>query len=265
MRRSILSDPKTMASIGVRTLLWYTPLRRFTFYRYWYNFTPEQLAFFVRCINRTRKVPGDIVEVGCANGHTACFLSRHLQAAGISKDYYCIDTFDGFTARDTTFEVTRRGKKPTELGGFRSNSLKWLEYTLKRNSCKRTYGIQADIETHEFNRPISFCLVDVALYRPTLATLRKAWPMISPGGLVVVGNCKPCNSFDGAMEAFAEFTETEKITPRYVLGRLGILQKAAEKSVARRPWQPPELDAGSISLIESAIEKCEKRAVGRGA
>ena len=66
MRRWIFTDPKTKASIGIRSLLWYTPLRRFTFYRYWYNFTPEHLSFFANCLNQTRNVPGDIYELGCA-------------------------------------------------------------------------------------------------------------------------------------------------------------------------------------------------------
>jgi O-methyltransferase len=214
-----------MASISVRSLLWYTPLRRFTFYRYWYNFTPDQLSFFVQCLNQTREVPGDIFEVGCANGHTACFLNQHLQSAGIEKNYYCLDTFDGFTRRDTTFEVTVRGKKPRELGGFRSNSLRWLEYTFKQNACKRAFCVRADVESFEFQRPISFCLVDVSLYRPTAAALRGAWPKITPGGALVVANCKPGNSFDGALEAYAEFTESQKIAPRYLLDRLGFLQK----------------------------------------
>jgi O-methyltransferase len=225
MRRSILSDPKTLASIGVRSLLWYTPLRRFTFYRYWYNHTPEHLAFFIKCINQTREVPGDIFELGCSNGHTAVFLNQHLQAAEIDKHYYCLDTFDGFTPEDCAFEVQKRGKSPRHLGGFRSNRVKWLEYTLRRNHCKNTFCIKADVEGYEFDRPISFCLIDVALYRPTLAALEKIWDKLSPGGLAVISDCKTGTSFDGAMQAYREFTEAHGIQPRIFHDRLGTIQK----------------------------------------
>jgi SAM-dependent methyltransferase len=225
MRRSIFSDPKTMASIGVRSLLWYTPLRRFTFYRYWYNFTPEHLSFFVKCLNQTRDIPGDVFEVGCANGHTAVFLNQQLQAAGIAKDYYCLDTFDGFTDQDTAYEVKHRGKAPKNLGGFRSNSAKWLEYTLRRNRCKRAVCVQADVEEYQFQRPISFCLLDVALYQPTLTALEKIWQRLSPGALAVISNCKPGNCFDGAMQAYDEFTANHRIQPRILYDRLGLLQK----------------------------------------
>jgi len=232
MRRSILTDPKTMVSIAVRSLLWYTPLRRLTFYRYWYNFTPEQLAFLVNCLNQTREVPGDIFEVGCAAGHTTCFLNQHLQAAGIAKDYYCVDTFDGFTRQDTNYEVAVRGKHPKHLGGFRSNSVKWFKYTLKVNCCKRVICVQADVQSYDFAQPVSFCLLDVKLYRPTRTALEKIWPMMSPGGMIVVGDCKPNTSFDGAMEACEEFAKSQGVRPRYTLGTLGILEKSEPRARA---------------------------------
>lgn len=113
--RPISLDSRSMISNVARALLWYTPFRRFMYYRYAYNFTPEQLTFFVQCINETRDVHGDIFELGCATGHTTCFLNRHLQTAGIAKDYYCIDTFGGFTTADVAFEIEKRGKSAPTL------------------------------------------------------------------------------------------------------------------------------------------------------
>lgn len=222
--------PKRIVSSTIRSLLWYTPLRRLLFYRYTYNFTPEQLAFLVQCLNETRDVSGDVFEVGCARGHTTCFLNRHLQSSGIAKDYYCIDTFGGFTAEDVAFEITQRGKKHSDFTAFRSNSLKWFEYTLKQNRCRRTFCVRTDVQNFEFCRPISFCLLDVDLYRPTISALRRIWPMLSPGGIIVIDDCKQGNQWDGAMQAYSEFTETEKIPPRFLLDKLGLLQKVATRA-----------------------------------
>src|SRR5262249_43313572 len=147
------------------------------------------------------------------------------EAAGIDKNYYCLDTFDGFTAEDCAFEVRERGKNPRHLGGFRSNRVKWLEYTLRRNHCKRVYCVKTDVETYEFDQPMAFCLIDVALYRPTLAALERVWPMLSPGGIIVVSNCKTGTSFDGAMQAYSEFTGSHQILERVIHDRLGLLQK----------------------------------------
>jgi O-methyltransferase len=223
--RPISLDSRSMISNVARALLWYTPFRRFMYYRYAYNFTPEQLTFFVQCINETRDVRGDIFELGCATGHTTCFLNRHLQTAGIAKDYYCIDTFGGFTTADVAFEIEKRGKKRADFIGFRNNSLKRFEYTLKQNSCLRTFCVQSDVQQYEFQRPVSFCLLDVDLYQPTISALRKVWAMLSPGGMIVVDDCKPANQFDGALQAYTEFTKSERLPSRYTLDKLGILKK----------------------------------------
>ena len=223
--RPILLDPGSMISNVARTLLWYTPFRRFMYYRYAYNFTPEQLTFFVQCINETRDVRGDIFELGCATGHTTCFLNRHLQTAGIAKDYYCIDTFGGFTTADVAFEIEKRGKNRGDFTGFRNNSLKRFEYTLKQNSCRRTFCVKSDVQQYEFRRPISFCLLDVDLYQPTISALGKVWAMLSPGGIIVVDDCKPSNQFDGAMQAYTEFAESQRLPLRYTLDKLGLLKK----------------------------------------
>lgn len=223
--RPILFDSRSMISNAARALLWYTPFRRFMYYRYEYNFTPEQLAFFVQCINETRDVRGDIFDLGCATGHTTCFLNRHLQTAGIAKDYYCIDTFGGFTTADVAFEIEKRRKKRADFIGFRNNNLKRFEYTLKQNSCRRTFCVQSDVQQYDFRRPISFCLLDVDLYQPTISALRKVWAMLSPGGMIVVDDCKSANQFDGALQAYTEFTESEGLPSRYTLDKLGILKK----------------------------------------
>jgi hypothetical protein len=140
------------------------------------------------------------------------------------------DTFGGFTAEDVAFEISQRGKKRSDFTAFRSNSLKWFEYTLKQNGCRRTFCVRADVQNFEFCRPISFCLLDVDLYRPTISALRRIWPMLSPGGIIVIDDCKQGNQWDGAMQAYSEFTETEKIRPRFLLDKLGLLQKVATRA-----------------------------------
>jgi predicted O-methyltransferase YrrM len=81
------------------------------------------------------------------------------------------------------------------------------------------------VQQYDFQRPISFCLLDVDLYQPTISALRKVWPMLSPGGIIVVDDCKPANQFDGAMQAYTEFTESARLPARYMLDKLGILKK----------------------------------------
>jgi SAM-dependent methyltransferase len=197
------------------------------YYRYSYNFTPEQLSFFVSCINDTRGVDGDIFEIGCFAGQTTCFLNRHLQESGIAKDYYCIDTFKGFTSEDVALEVAERGKKWSDFTGFRVNRLKWFRYTLKQNGCHRVFCIQTDVQKYKFDRAVSFCLLDVDLYRPTLYALKNIWPLLSPGGIIVVDDCKPSNPSDGALQAYTEFTQSQTVPQRFLMDKLGLIQKGS--------------------------------------
>ncbi len=210
----------------LRYLLWYTPFRRYMFYRYRYNFSPGQLTFLVQCLDETKTVPGDIFEIGCAGGHTACFLSQHLRSLGTGKRYYCIDTFSGFTHDDVAFETEHRGKGGQDYSGFRLNSLKWFQYTLELNGCANVYPVQADANDYQFTAPVSLCILDVDLYHPTLRALENLWPNLSPGGIAVVDDCIPNNKFDGAHQAYTEFTASHGLEHNIILDKLGIIRRS---------------------------------------
>jgi O-methyltransferase len=225
------------------SVMWYTPFRRYLHYRYCYSFTPGQLSFFINCLDQTRDVPGDILEIGCAAGNTTCFLNRHLQTSGIAKNYYCIDTFSGFTPDDIAFETMNRHKKRRQFTGFRNNSLQRFQYMLRRNGCGQVRCVQTDVKKYTVSSPVSFCLLDVDLYLPTLHALRAVWPMLSPSGIIVVDDCLPKNMFDGALQAYTEFTRDAGIAPRFTLDKLGILQK---------PDLQLKYAAGKISAQNSA-------------
>jgi len=219
---------KEILAKALHSAMWYTPLRRYFHYRYMYNFTPEQLSFFIHCLNQVRDVPGDILEIGCATGNTTCFLNRHLQVSGIKKVYCCIDTFSGFTRGDIAFETVERGKNRRHLTGFRTNSLKRFKYMLKRNGCEQVKCIKADVKTCNFSSPVSFCLLDVDLYLPTLYALKAIWPLLSPGGMIVIDDCLPNDTFDGALQAYTEFARYEGISTYFMLEKLGVISKARQ-------------------------------------
>lgn len=210
-----------------KRVLWFTPLRRWLFYRYSYNFTPGQLCYLVSSITETGSVPGAIIEVGCAQGHTTVFLNKHLQSSGIVKPYLCIDTFGGFVEQDLAWEVTSRGKAElNSCDGFSINSLAWFRQTLESNGCSGVMCIQTDVKKHLFREPVSFCLCDVDLYKPTLYTLRSVWPVLSPGGIIVVDDCQDENRWDGAYQAYREFTSELGLEATVVQDKLGIIRKA---------------------------------------
>lgn len=215
----------------VRQLLLRSPLRHYALYRYEYNFTPEQLCFLCKCLGASENIDGSILEIGCAFGHTTVFLNKHLDAIGSKRKYTCIDTFSGFTSDDIQVEVAERNKNADQLRhGFSENSLNRFNMTMNFNHVDRVKGIKADVSTVDFALlgPISFCLLDVDLYRPTKNCLPKIFEQLSVGGKIVIDDCLPQNRYDGAYQAYMEFTQERGLTPMFECGKLGIITKNTE-------------------------------------
>jgi len=221
---------------GMRTLLMKTaiellyrsPFRRYALPRYTFGFTPQQLAFLCQCVERTRAVPGTVLEVGCARGYTTLFLNRFMDSAGIEKPYVCLDTFRGFLERDVAYEADRRGKNRADYRAYRVNSLRWFRGTMRASGIGRVRAIRGDAAEFDFATlgPIAFCLLDVDLYLPVHAALGRILDNLAPGGIVVVDDCDPGMAmFDGAEQAYREVAAGLPWPARIVLGKLGVLEK----------------------------------------
>jgi uncharacterized SAM-dependent methyltransferase len=70
-------------------------------------YRPSQLMELARQLLSV-KVPGAVVELGCYQGWTTCFLIEALVEHGVKRHYVCIDTFKGFTRQGTSFEYNER-------------------------------------------------------------------------------------------------------------------------------------------------------------
>ena len=210
-----------------RRAAFHTPLKRFILYRYEYNMTPEALGVLVQCITETRDVPGMIVEVGCDRGHTTAFLNRHMTACKIEKPYLCIDTFEGFVEDDIAHEIERRGKV-NDYSGFSVNSVKWFNDTMSLNGIDRVTAVKTDIKQYEFaaESQVSFALIDVDIYQPTVNALTKIYPLLAPGGIIAVDDChNHTHYYDGAAEAYQECVQSHGIAAKIEAGRIGLIRR----------------------------------------
>lgn len=195
-------------------------------HNYDYSFAPAQMAFLVDTVDRTTSVPGNIVEVGCAYGATTVFLNKHLEWSGIQKQYFAVDTFAGFTADDVAVEREYRGKADA-YERYTDVTLPLFEKTLKQNGVSSVLPIRADVNSFDFNRvaPIAFCLLDVDLYRPMRRALDEIYDRLSPGGIIVVDDCQKHDLWDGALQAYTEFTAARGLPMRVALRQFGLVEK----------------------------------------
>jgi O-methyltransferase len=211
-----------------REILFHTPLKRYFFPRYLYNFTPPQLCFLCQCIEETKYVAGSIVEVGCANGLTTVFLNKYMTCQNIEKTYNTIDTFSGFVVDDVHCEVSHRGKSEKLFKLFQVNKKKWFDWTMRVNDIKRVHSFEADINKFDIAAlgSLSFILLDVDLYRPVKKALPELYALLSPGGIMIVDDCDPLHiRWDGANQAYEEFMKELRQDGQVMHGKLGIIRK----------------------------------------
>lgn len=214
--------------ILVRSVVYATPLFRYFAPRYRSTYVPSHLCRLIDLLNQTVDIPGSIIEVGCFRGETTIWLNRHMKDLQIEKPYYALDTFGGFTDSDLAHEVTRRGKKISEIYGFASNSRSWFDKTMRLNGFDKVISIQADAAKFDYSTvaPISFALVDLDLYLPMKSALKEVFSFLSSGGILVADDCDPNTNYDGAHQAFTEFVSRYHLPLRIDLDRLGVVVKA---------------------------------------
>jgi len=209
----------------LKNLVYRSPLARLTCPRYIYNMEPTQLGFLASCVDRTRELPGPILEVGCFVGATTIWLNMHMNCTDIEKPYFVIDTFSGFTPTDLDHEVHKRGKSESIMA-FQENDQAWFDKTMQVNGFSRVTSIQADAGSFDYSRfsDLSFVLVDVDLYIPVLGALERLWPQMARGGLIVVDDCLPNNDADGALQAYDEFIQKHGLPRNIVHKKLGVIE-----------------------------------------
>lgn len=212
--------------VALKSLAVRTRLRNWVFFRYTFMFTPAQLGYLCDEVSATADVPGALLEVGCAYGLTTVWLNRHLDDLGVEKPYHCLDTFSGFVPEHVEHERHQRGHAAETYPAFRTNDPRWFEVTMEVNRIRRVVVHQADAATFDYSGigPISFALIDVDLYLPVLGALRRVWPLVSEGGVVLVDDCED-GRYDGARQAYEEFAKEIGAPVEIVHGCLGVLRK----------------------------------------
>ena len=196
------------------------------FVRYPYMNPPSQLMELAKQLLSV-EAPGAAVEVGCNQGWTTCFLVEALMERGVKRDYVCIDTFNGFTTEDVTFEYKMRGKTAGLYDDFfLINDPAWLKASISRFGYTNVHVERADAATFDYGSigQIAFALVDVDLYRPVRASLERILPNMAKGGVVMVDDCDPRDyQWDGAYQAYEEVCQERNIQPEIVCQKFGII------------------------------------------
>lgn len=149
---------------------------------------------------KKEKIAGAFAEVGVYQGETA----RMMHEMDPSRRLHLFDTFEGFDKKD----LEPSDNKSVNHGiDFSDTSLESVVKFINGNS---------NIEFHKGYFPATtkdlpveryaFVHLDADLYNPTIAGLRYFYPLLSPGGVIIVHDYN--HTWEGVTRAVDEFSKT---------------------------------------------------------
>ena len=186
---------------------------------------PDQVRFdsFWFQIMRIEKdrVPGVFAEVGVYKGESA----RIFKQMAPSRELHLFDSFAGFPSSDLAGESGEAATYTTE--NFSDTSVA---------SVLSRIGSTDNIVVHEgyfpetargFDLPVAFVSLDADLYKPTRAALDHFYPLLSPGGVIMVHDYN--DKWPGIIRAVDEFAATVPESPVFLPDTEGTVLFARNK------------------------------------
>lgn len=167
----------------------------------------DMLVLLLRDLE-VRGVAGSLAELGVYRGDTARLMHHYLP----DRRLHLFDTFRGFDQEDTAAELARTGAEANPKL-FMDTS---VEAVLRRVG-PRSSGVQLHPGRFPASCPdavrqerFAFVHLDADLYEPTRSGLEVFYPLVVPGGYVVVHDY---NAWQGARQATDEFFRDKPETP----------------------------------------------------
>ncbi len=165
----------------------------------WDSVRRDMLVLLMRDIE-VRQIPGSLAELGVFRGETARIIHHFLP----DRTLHLFDTFGGFDPQDIDSEASATGETVAK-GLFGDTSVEAVrQYLSPRNENVIMHpGRFPDSCGDEVRQQrFAFVHLDADLYQPTLAGLEVFYPLVAPGGYIVVHDY---NAWHGARQATDEF------------------------------------------------------------
>jgi O-methyltransferase len=158
----------------------------------------------------TRGIEGDFVECGVWNGGSAGAISSAFK--GAEKHIWLYDSFEGMpetTEIDGDFAKKYIGEAVGSIEKTREcmkiANVKDENLTIRKGWFDQTFPLPSA-------KKISILHVDCDWYESVMLTLNKFYPIVSPGGVIVIDDF---GHFEGCREAVYDFLNANKIKPLF--------------------------------------------------
>ncbi len=160
------------------------------FFNWWFQI--ERLA--------AEHVPGVFVELGVYQGHSA----RVIHQMDPNRPFHLFDTFSGFAAADLVVETGEAATYSTD--NFADTDIQSVLKTIKGNHHIIIHQGHFPESARNFHEPVALVNMDADLYNPTKAGLEFFYPLLSPGGVIMVHDFN--HKWPGIIKAVNDFVKT---------------------------------------------------------
>ncbi|UUZ57714.1 TylF/MycF family methyltransferase [Nocardioides sp. B-3] len=125
--------------------------------------------------------------------------------------------------------MKERGKDPREYDKFRYGDAHRFERNLRKQGYDAFRIVEGDASAFDWSSltSVGALLLDIDVYEPTMKVLEAVYPMLAPGGGIVLDDCLPDNPWDGSLRAYREFIEARGL-PFIRVGHKGALVRGPE-------------------------------------
>lgn len=157
----------------------------------------------LECVAREIKakgIKGNVAEAGVYQGGFAAHINRFFP----DRNFYLIDTFEGFDPRDSMVDVENR---------FSEGNQDWGNTNVEFVLSKMRYADKCIVKKGYFPETMqdvedTFCFVslDMDLYQPIYAGLQYFYPRLSRGGYIFIHDCRN-PGYLGARKAVLQFCD----------------------------------------------------------
>ena len=194
--------------------------------RYPYKINPGQLSAMLQFIDATRDSGASVAEIGVAQGDTSIFLLEHLATTADPRTLYLFDTFNGFTEDSIDHEVQVRHKSRSDYEAFRYGDERIFARNIRKCGYDRFRTIKGDAAQFDWRTigPIGAVLLDIDLYRPSVDVLDAIYPLLAPGGGIVLDDCLANTPWDGSLQAYEEFISAHGLPFERVGGKGAVIR-----------------------------------------
>lgn len=157
---------------------------------------------------KDRKLPGAVAELGVYQGTFAAEINRLFP----DRPLYLFDTFTGFSPADVEAEKKIVLDTRASAGNFSDTSVEQVRARLPHPEqavfCQGRFPdtLPCDLP------PLVFASLDPDLYEPTLAGLHAFWPVLVPGGVILIHDYSSAQ-FEGVKKAVQSFCREQRLMP----------------------------------------------------